>query len=136
MTGDKKGAWAYGDRGNGDNSNAQFALLALHEAERVGVKISDRTWKLALNYWLGTQKADGSWGYYEGAPSTGSMTCAGIASVAIAAGRLHEGDASVTGESGELLRTKTTSRNRCPASIGASVGSGRNLSSWWESGRH
>lgn len=99
IVGEKKGAWAYGDRGNGDNSNTQFALLALHEAERVGVKISDRTWRLALNYWLSTQKPDGSWGYYEGAPSTGSMTCAGISSVAIAAGRLHEGDASVAGDS-------------------------------------
>ena len=33
--------------GDGDNSNSQFALLALHEAERVGVKASDRTWRLA-----------------------------------------------------------------------------------------
>ena len=32
------GSWSYGtDRGTGDNSNSQFALLALHEAASVGV---------------------------------------------------------------------------------------------------
>ena len=33
--GPRKGAWNYGSMGNGDNSNSQFALLALHEAQRV-----------------------------------------------------------------------------------------------------
>jgi hypothetical protein len=94
--GDRKGAWAYSTRqGNGDNSNTQFALLALHEAERVGVTVSDQTWKPALDYWLKTQKADGSWGYFEGQPSTGSMTCAGIASVIICSGALNRGAATV-----------------------------------------
>src|SRR5678815_2938910 len=38
--GKNKGGWHYGTRGgDGDNSNTQFAMLALHEAERAGVKI-------------------------------------------------------------------------------------------------
>ena len=37
--------------GDGDNSNSQFALLALYEAERVGVSASDQTWRLAKEYW-------------------------------------------------------------------------------------
>lgn len=92
----RKGAWGYAPgRGNGDNSNTQFALLALHEAERVGVAVDPETWKLALEYWLRTQKEDGSWAYTEGDQSTGSMTCAGIASVIICGGQLNQGDAEV-----------------------------------------
>ena len=48
IEGPNKGAWTYPGRGgtNGDQSNSQFALLALHEAERVGVSASDQTWRL------------------------------------------------------------------------------------------
>lgn len=93
-----KGGWSYTDRpGRADNSNTQFAMLALHEAERAGAKVPDHVWQKALNYWTspGMQKADGSWGYEKGHQSTGSMTCAGIASVIIAQDRLRTGDASI-----------------------------------------
>lgn len=96
--GETKGGWSYSSRpGRSDNSNTQFAMLALHEAEKCGVSISDRTWQLALNYWLspGMQKPDGAWGYEKGHPETGSMTCAGVASVIIAMDRLRTLDASV-----------------------------------------
>jgi hypothetical protein len=106
--GDRKGAWSYRTdmRGGGDPSNSQFALLALYEAERVGVHVSDRTWSLALQYWLRQQNEDGSWAYEpgphvpgeRGAPGRGSMTCAGIASVFITSGRLSAGDAEVTAD--------------------------------------
>jgi hypothetical protein len=95
-TGPRKGAWSY-PGGPGDNSNAQFALLALHEAERVGVKVKDETWRMALGYWQSTQNVDGSWGYQEGLPGSASMTCAGITSVIISSGRLQGGEASVDG---------------------------------------
>jgi hypothetical protein len=97
--GRRKGAWSYGEGRvvGGDNSNAQFALLALHEAERVGVPVKRSTWELALDYWLRTRRAGGSWGYTESDPATGSMTCAGIASVVICSGKISEGDARVTG---------------------------------------
>lgn len=93
-----KGAWNYSQRlGDGDNSNTQFAMLALNEAERVGVPVDARVWRLALDYWLSTQRPDGSWGYKPigNHPSTGSMTCAGICSTVIAQGRLSTGTASI-----------------------------------------
>ena len=91
-----KGAWGY-PQAEGDNSNTQFALLALHEAERIGVKVEDRTWRLALDYWSRTQNPNGSWGYKPGNPGSGSMTCAGIAAMVITADRLNRGDAEVEG---------------------------------------
>jgi hypothetical protein len=95
-----KGAWTYPGMGTGgDNSNSQFALLALHEAERVGVVANDQTWRLAKKYWEQCQNDDGSWGYIqkELAPHTGSMTCAGITSLVIAADKVLQGDALVSG---------------------------------------
>ena len=100
--GDRKGGWSYRAdmRTGGDPSNSQFALLALHEAERVGVPVSDRTWNLGEQYWLRLQNQDGSWSYQPepGASGRGSMTCAGIASLFIASGRLSAGDAEVTAD--------------------------------------
>lgn len=95
-----KGAWTYpGIGGEGDNSNSQFALLALHEAERVGVSASDRTWRLAKKYWEDCQNADGSWPYNRQAThGTGSMTCAGITSLVIAMDRVQLSDARVAGD--------------------------------------
>jgi len=108
VEGERAGAWTYfarvGRRMGGDNSNSQFALLGLHEAEQAGVRVGEATWKRALEYWRGCQRPDGSFAYYkdlEGVPkaaSTGSMTCAGIAALVIASGRLHDGDARVVGD--------------------------------------
>ncbi len=105
MEGERAGAWTYfsvaGQQARGDNSNSQFALLGLHEAEQLGVKVDEATWQRALDYWLSCQRADGSWSYYKPmkeqpeAPPTGSMTCAGIGALVISQGRLSEGDARV-----------------------------------------
>jgi len=96
--GARKGAWSYPHSGaGGDNSNSQFALLALHEAERAGVEVSGQTWRLAKAYWEGCQNLDGSWGYYEKLPGSGSMTCAGIASLVITADEVRQSDAAVVG---------------------------------------
>lgn len=90
-----RGGWGY-PSDSPDNSNSQYALLALHEAERAGVRAEDATWQAALDYWLKLQNQDGSWGYHEGGGS-GSMTCAGLSSVIIASNRLNEPDAKVNG---------------------------------------
>ncbi len=103
--GERRGSWTYGQPGTfahgaatiGDNSNAQFALLALHEAERAGVPVSDSTWQMALDYWEAAQNPDGSWGYHPRSPGTGSMTAAGIACLVIASDMTHSGDARVEG---------------------------------------
>lgn len=91
------GAWGY-PQAEGDNSNSQFALLALHEAERVGVEVNDRTWELARTYWTAQQNGNGSWGYKPNLGGTGSMTCAGIAAMVITSDRLSQGDAEVDGD--------------------------------------
>ena len=93
-----KGGWSYPlPAVPGDESNSQFALLALYEAERVGIKVNEKTWHLALQYWQQRQGPDGSWGYL-GNAGTGSMTCAGITSMIIAAGELNRGDATVVSD--------------------------------------
>ncbi|MBP5622589.1 MAG: DUF4159 domain-containing protein, partial [Thermoguttaceae bacterium] len=108
---DHRGGWSYvGDNQaseRADNSNSQFALLALYEAELVGVEIDDSVWQSAEDYWLRMQNDDGSWGYRSsslnpaGFPSgygTGSMTCAGIAALAICSGVREATRAKIEGD--------------------------------------
>ena len=97
-SGPGRGGWSYpaqAGRGHGDPSNSQFALLALYEAERVGVPVDPKIWRLALKYWTDLQNPDGSWPYVKGATGTGSMTCAGITSMIVTSGQLNTGDARV-----------------------------------------
>ncbi len=80
------GGWTYGGSGSTDRplsadpSNSQFALLALHEAVRVGVKVNQEVWELAAVYWGRVGKRDGGFAYSKNNSSTGSMTCGGISS--------------------------------------------------------
>jgi hypothetical protein len=58
--------WTY-TKGKGqlsDNSNTQYAVMALHAASRAGTKIPDQqqVWKKIQGYYLSTQKADGGLG--------------------------------------------------------------------------
>ena len=81
--GPSAGSWSYGDVGSsGDSSNTQFALLALHEATRIGVKIPKANWEVAKQFWEQTYNPrSGGFAYYAGkAGVSGSMTCAGISS--------------------------------------------------------
>jgi len=64
--------------------------------------VQDETWRLALAYWKTGQNPEGSWSYYNTGGTrefsgTGSMTCAGITSLVIAAGRTSAGDAQADG---------------------------------------
>jgi hypothetical protein len=86
--GERAGSWSYGDMIGGDNSNSQFAVLALHEAERAGALIDPQTWRFAADYWKRIQEPNGSWGYQPGLPSTGSMTAAGIGAWVICSDRV------------------------------------------------
>ena len=79
------GGWSYGQSNQrmqpGDGSNSQFALLALHEATRVGVRIQKTEWEQMAKYWKSVNRPNGGFGYYiRGQESRGSMTCAGISS--------------------------------------------------------
>ena len=99
-----RGGWSYGPNPLGaDNSNSQFALLALYKAQRAfdaahaDIHVNDRTWRLAKDYWEGCQNLDGSWGYATIGTGTGSMTCAGISSLIIASNMVHQADARAEG---------------------------------------
>ncbi|NOZ41489.1 MAG: DUF4159 domain-containing protein [Planctomycetes bacterium] len=90
------GQWSYGVGAGGDNSNSQFAILALHEADRVSATVKQETWEKAAEYWKDCQNPDGSWGYRKGWDSgLGSMTCAGIAATVICEGRVATPNAAI-----------------------------------------
>ena len=98
--GPRKGSWSYplGDGVGGDNSNSQFAVLALHEAERVGAKVDPAVWQMAAEYWKGCQNPDGSWGYQpDNMPGSGSMTCAGIGAWIVSSEKVAAAAAEVSG---------------------------------------
>ena len=103
-TNEHSGGWYYTPGGGeSDLSNSQFSILALYEAERVGVQVNDATWRAALRYWADSQNPDGGWGYTPRAgggssAATGSMTTAGIASLIISSGVLDRGGATVDGD--------------------------------------
>jgi len=83
------GQWTYhkmrgGRSTTGDNSNTQFAVLALRDAARAGVKISRSRWSKISAFYRKAQMRDGGWGYQVSSTNTyGSMTAAGICGLAI-----------------------------------------------------
>ncbi|MEM9944188.1 MAG: DUF4159 domain-containing protein, partial [Planctomycetota bacterium] len=84
------GGWSYGSikmngQAPGDGSNSQFALLALHEASQLGIKIPQEDWLKMQKYWISlNHPPSGGFVYYGGGRnSRGSMTCAGISSLII-----------------------------------------------------
>jgi hypothetical protein len=77
----------------GDNSTSQFALLGLRAASRVRVRSAPDVWQRSLQSFKDRRLKDGGWGYDPLAISSyGSMTCAGICSIAIARHELGEKD--------------------------------------------
>lgn len=75
-------------KGTTDNSNTQFAVLALWAAQRHGVPM-DRTLRLIVKRFRSGQGADGGWGYgyaKGGGGSTAAMTGAGLMALAIGHG--------------------------------------------------
>ncbi len=92
----RSGGWSYhSGPPTDDPSNSQFALLALHQAERVGVTIPLQTWRLAQQYWQERQQPSGAWSYNRFGLATGSMTCAGIASLVITSQHARQPSASI-----------------------------------------
>ena len=88
-TPDRIGSWDYGGgRGSGDPSNAQFALLALGAAQDRGIQIDAQVFQRSHDYWINRQQPEGGWAYGRGRRTSGSMTCAGIASIIISGNRL------------------------------------------------
>jgi hypothetical protein len=95
------GSWSYKNSKarHGDNSNSQYALLALNAATEVGVPVRKETWALARNYWKQFQQPDGSWSYTPDTNNaTGSMTCAGLSSLIITGLKRFQGSEVLVGE--------------------------------------
>ncbi|HEY7424848.1 MAG TPA: HEAT repeat domain-containing protein [Gemmataceae bacterium] len=81
-----------------DNSNTQFATLALWVGRRYGLPV-EHALKHVESRFRGSQHADGGWGYFDSqeeamhrrmAGSTASMTCAGLLGLAVADGNFSE----------------------------------------------
>jgi hypothetical protein len=79
---------------DGDTSASQFALLGLYSSARSGIPIPAESWKRALAAYRERQCEDGGWNYGNGGKEGyGSMTCAGICSVALCRHFLGEKEA-------------------------------------------
>jgi hypothetical protein len=93
------GLFPFGD----DNSNTQFATLALWVARRHHLNV-DRTLAAVEKRFRKSQNADGGWGYkthaFQGMGSTASMTCAGLLGLAVGEGISRQA----------VLRTKASGR--------------------------
>jgi hypothetical protein len=70
-----------------DNSNTQFALLALWVARRYDVA-AECPILLSYQRFLKQQNADGGWGYRDGEATKNTMTCAGLLGLAMGPGML------------------------------------------------
>jgi hypothetical protein len=85
-------------QGSADNSNTQFAILALWTARKHGVPV-DRSLGLIVRRFRSAQNDDGSWDYRAGQPMANqqgnpTMTCAGLLGLAVGIGLAAEGDRS------------------------------------------
>jgi hypothetical protein len=86
-----------------DNSNSQFALLALWAARRHDVP-TERTLALADKRYRTSQNADGGWGYQHRSPTKSAMTGVGLLGLALGHGASEEG-----------LRAAAEGRNKAAA---------------------
>lgn len=77
--------------GIGDNSNTQFAVLALREAAVAGASVPTSAWQEIRDYWQRSQGEDGGFSYRDPGSSYGSMTGAGAASLFIAEDMMRGG---------------------------------------------
>jgi hypothetical protein len=89
--GTPRGAWLRG----GDNSNSQFAVLALWAAFTLAdAEIPPETWRRVHDFYRRTQNADGSWSYTPargGGAGRPTMTAAGLVSYVYASAALTGG---------------------------------------------
>lgn len=84
--------WSYADKPIiSDNSNTQFALLALWMASHSGVEIAAAEWRSIQNYYIKMQQDQGSWAYFpnKGGDPSLTMTTAGLSGLLIASMELN-----------------------------------------------
>jgi hypothetical protein len=87
-SGKKRGKWE--ERVSTDNSNTQFAILALWAAQRYDVP-ARRTMQLMIRRFENSQNLDGSWGYrFPHSEGEAAMTCVGLLGLAVGHGIAHQ----------------------------------------------
>jgi hypothetical protein len=141
------GQWSYagepGDSGRGgpavgDNSNSQFAVLALAASVGEGLDVAPGTLRKARDWWRSAAQEDGGFGYSSGgsshSESTGSMTAAGIACLAALDAAIGETSApssdAIRRATDRLAREFSVERNFGPA-VGGAKERPRNAGRGW-----
>lgn len=87
-----EGDWDYPQRGTGDTSISQYAILGLWEAVRSGVTVPKRVWDKAAAWHVTRQLMDGSSAYHPTGPNsqgTGTLTMTTAATGTLHVCRLH-----------------------------------------------
>jgi len=79
----RNGGWGYGSgQGSPDNSNTQYAIMALTDAIQAGAKVPREVLQTIANDVTKSQQADGGWSYRTEPFTTFTMTQGGTASQA------------------------------------------------------
>jgi hypothetical protein len=78
-----RGAWGYNESAKStlatDNSNTQYALLAIHEAVQAGYKVDRKVLEDIQTYYKQSQHSNGTWSYTAGSKDERiTMTTAGL----------------------------------------------------------
>jgi hypothetical protein len=75
----------------GDNSNTQYAILALRACRLAGAEVLPEVWKKNAAFWIKSRNSWGGWGYGPRGSTDHelSMTAAGVATFAICMEGLH-----------------------------------------------
>lgn len=87
------GSWTYtlnGSRAQGDNSNAQFAILACWICRRHGAPMDEAILRSDGYFRATVNQSDGGWGYTPDSHTTPAMTCAGLVALATRQGAVIE----------------------------------------------
>jgi len=98
-----------------DNSNTQYAVLALREAGQAGIGIDDELWKEIQNFYIRTQLENGGWAYRnDGARSEMdriTMTAAGVCGLLITGMQLYRNRETIDPVTGAIENCGQFERN-------------------------
>jgi hypothetical protein len=109
-SGGKLKGWGYPDGPGTDNSNTQYALLALYAAKTAGVRVDDQLWRDIIEYYGRSQKTGGDepggyWDYGRGTPVPSfTMTVGGVCGLLIANMGLGRSEQELNEQTGVAAR--------------------------------
>lgn len=108
-------------KGRDDNSNTQFALLALWAARRHDLG-GERALQFSGFRFRATQNPDGGWGYQPGKESTPPMTCVGMLGLAMSLATIPELPKAAPRDAAGRIILEDPQLQRGLARIAASIG--------------